>query len=228
MQRHAGPVAGRPKLSQAVCFAGTPAPALASQRREKLPCNPGGEAQKRPVGCNGPYNPPSMALPCCPPFAQGGLRRAAAGKTLFAWMDTTGLARERSMGAASRRQSLSRRSPTAPFAQGSHLCLGKYNRLSAGAQYGCSVTLPRLGCEKGRGSGGRTAILSLPFFIQPAWRGSAVRLPRHWAQNNTPPKLQKTPGGFLQGFLCSHVRRSEHSGSISRKYRAAEPGDGHA
>ena len=114
-------------------------------------CNPGGEAQKRPVGCNGPYNPPSMALPCCPPFAQGGLRRAAAGKTLFAWMDTTGLARERSMGAASRRQSLSRRSPTAPFAQGSHLCLGKYNRLSAGAQYGCSVTLPRLGREKGRG-----------------------------------------------------------------------------
>ena len=74
----------------------------ASQRREKLPCNPGGEPQKRPVGCNGLHNPPCMALPCCPPFAQGGLRRAAAGKTLFAWMDTTGLARERSMGAASR------------------------------------------------------------------------------------------------------------------------------
>ena len=69
----------------------------------------------------GLHNPPSMALPCCPPFAQGGLFLAQA--------NTTGLARERSMGPAS------------------------------------------------RWSGGRTAILSLPFFIQPAWRGSAVRLP---------------------------------------------------
>ena len=136
--------------------------------------------------------PPAWPCHAVPPLHKGGLRRAAAGKTLFAWMDTTGLARERSMGAASRRQSLSRRSPTAPFAQGSHLCLGKYNRLSAGAQYGCSVTLPRLGREKGRGSGGRTAILSLPFCIGPAWRGSAVRLPRHWAQNNTPPIAKKT------------------------------------
>ena len=82
------------------------------------------------------HNPPSMALPCCPPFAQGGLRRAAAGKTLFAWMDTTGLARERSMGAASRRQSLSRRLPTAPFAQGSHLCLGEHNRHGYSAALG--------------------------------------------------------------------------------------------
>ena len=64
----------------------------ASQRREKLPCNPGGEPQKRPVGCNGLHNPPCMALPCCPPFAQGGLRRAAAGKTLFAWVNTTAMA----------------------------------------------------------------------------------------------------------------------------------------
>ena len=30
-----------------------------------------------------PYNPPCMALPCCPPFAQGGL--------FFAQANTTGL-----------------------------------------------------------------------------------------------------------------------------------------
>ncbi len=70
----------RPKLSQAVCFAAPGAPALASQRREKLPCNPGGEA--------------------------------------------------------SRRQSLSRRLPTAPFAQGSHLCLGEHNRHGYSAALG--------------------------------------------------------------------------------------------
>ena len=29
---------------------------------------------------NGPYNPPCMAAPCCPPFAQGGLRSASAVK----------------------------------------------------------------------------------------------------------------------------------------------------
>ncbi len=50
--------------------------------------------------------------------------------------------REHRLGAEARRQSLSRRSPTAPFAQGR--------------------------------SGGRTAILSLLFCVQPAQRGSAV------------------------------------------------------
>ena len=150
-----GPVSGRPKLSQAVCFVGTPAPALASQRREKLPCNPGGEA--------------------------------------------------------SHCQSLSRRSPTAPFAQGSHLCLGKYNRLSAGAQYGCSVTL-----VPWRDSHTFFAFLHITCLAREHRNG----------RPDTGPKnpLEETS----RGFLCSHVRRSEHSGAISRKYRAAEPGDGHA
>ena len=38
--------------------------------------------------------------------------------------------RQHNMPAAARRQSLSRRSPTAPFAQGRLLCLSEYNRLS--------------------------------------------------------------------------------------------------
>ena len=94
----------RPKLSQAVCFAGTPAPALASQRREKLPCNPGGEPQKRPVGCNGVSQSPQHGLAMLSPLCTRG---AAASRR---WQNS--------------------------------LCLDGHNRLSAGAQYGCSVTPP--------------------------------------------------------------------------------------
>ena len=74
-------------------------------------------------------------------------------------------------GEASRCQSLSRRSPTAPFAQGSHLCPGKYNRLSAGAQYGCSVTLVRW--PDGQNSPGLYALLALLLRRWPANAGKS-------------------------------------------------------
>ena len=50
--------------------------------------------------------------------------------------------REHRLGAAARRQSLSRRSPTAPFAQGSRLCLSASSLPSAAAQYGRPDTGP--------------------------------------------------------------------------------------
>ena len=52
--------------------------------------------------------------------------------------------REHRLGAEARRQSLSRRSPTAPFAQGSRLCLSASSLPSAAAQYDSGGSPPLL------------------------------------------------------------------------------------
>ena len=133
------PASGRPKLSQAVCFVGTPTPALASQRREKLPCNPGGEA--------------------------------------------------------SRCQSFSRRSPTAPFAQGSHLCLSKHNWLRGIIARGpVESTWPRAASRRWQN------FLCLAANNLPG-AGPQERPARHGTK--------KPPGGNLQGVFvqpCSPQR----------------------
>ena len=149
-----------------------------------------------------------MQRHAAPPGARkrSGLRRAAAGKTLFAWMDTTGLARERSMGPASRCQSLSRRLPTAPFAQGSHLCLGKHD------WSGQSNEVPRKRLPKGSLflHFAKIAPRFLPARPEHSGRtthkagesmGAASRCSRHGTK--------KPPGGNLQGVFvqpCSPQR----------------------
>ena len=60
----AGPVSGRPN-----CASGGEPP--------RPNCAPALGHVIKLSGFVWPYNPPCMALPCCPPFAQGGLRRAA-------------------------------------------------------------------------------------------------------------------------------------------------------
>ena len=82
----------------------TPTEGLAASRRWQpalpVPCRdtqtalPRWAVERKPVGVSWLHNPPCMALPCCPPFAQGGLRRAAAGKTFFAQANTTGKGKE--------------------------------------------------------------------------------------------------------------------------------------
>ena len=130
-----GPVAGRPYF---LCFG-------------RL-CLPG--QREAPLVQRGD----SMAQPCRGDCEAGGMiqlvfycreRRLAVNPSVgvrrqlplhkgavFAFLHWAGPARQRSMGAAARRQSLSRRSPTAPFAQGSRLCLSALGQPSAGAQYG--------------------------------------------------------------------------------------------
>ena len=116
------------------------------------PTPEGARVQSLPSG----HNRPRFCCPArehrSPPCAKGGQHgRAMQGGLQSQANDSAGCCdrvrehrlavptrdRERRLGAAARRQSLSRRSPTAPFAQGR--------------------------------SGGRTAILSLPWLVVLAW-----------------------------------------------------------
>ncbi len=80
----------------------------------------------------------SMALPCRGDCEAGGMIQLVFYCRV----------REHRLGAAARRQSLSRRSPTAPFAQGSRLCLSASDLPGAAAQFGRPATGPPL-CKGG-------------------------------------------------------------------------------
>ena len=111
VQRHAGPVSGRPYCAAALSNrtrAGCVQPGKeASLVQREVAANAAGGIDEVPplATCaaalsnqtgaepfNGPYNPPCMAAPCCPPFTQRGL--------FFALRDTTDQGKE-SMGAGS-------------------------------------------------------------------------------------------------------------------------------
>ena len=168
----------RPKLSQAVCAVGSRAPALAGQHRQGPKCSPGPAPRKRPVVFAGaktsePLDPYSLCLGqlCLPglreaPLVQRGdsmAKPCKGGLTALNCLDDTSCQVWDLVAGCP--QSLSRRSPTAPFAQGSRLCCSAYNRpppvdnkklprwgsffafisvlsSSAGAQFGCPDTGP--------------------------------------------------------------------------------------
>ena len=102
-------MSGRPKLSQALCVARLGAPVLASQHRQGPGCNPG-KVQKSP------------------PCAKGGQTVADGQGGLTAASVVNDTSRRAWASSAKCPQSFSRRSPTAPFAQGSRLCCSTYNR----------------------------------------------------------------------------------------------------
>ena len=136
----------------------------------------GASVQSLPSGNNRPWF-------CCParehrspPCAKGGQHgRAMQGGLQSQANDSAGCCdrvrehrlaiptrdREHRLGAEARRQSLSRRSPTAPFAQGSRLCLSASGLPSAGAAQclgghtlpGCMGCGPECSGSAGRGLG---------------------------------------------------------------------------
>ena len=144
------PVSGRPYF---LCLSASSLPSAGAQYgRGGSPPPEGASVQSLPSG----HNRPRFCCPArehrSPPCAKGGQHgRAMQGGLQSQANDSAGCCdrvrehrlavptrdREHRLGAAARRQSLSRRSPTAPFAQGR--------------------------------SGGRTAILSLPWLVVLAW-----------------------------------------------------------
>ena len=132
------------------CAHGLPAPGLAGQPRKEPGCNPGRVHKNPPLraacrrchagGIAGQRKAPlvqrgdSMATPCRGDCKAGGMIQLVFYCRV----------REHRLGAAARRQSLSRRSPTAPFAQGSRLCLSASDLPGAAAQFGRPATGPPL------------------------------------------------------------------------------------
>ena len=162
-----------------------------------------------------------MALPCCPPFAQGGLRRAAAGKTFFAQADTTGKGKE-SYGSSvtlappgARKRSGKSGGRTGPVPGPSYfLCPGGHNRQRQRKLWVQRHADPAWGAKKvgevrwPDGPSAWAVILSLPRRIQPA-KATAQ-------QNQTAKKLSCTAGELF--FLCQ-----PHAARIAKQ---PFPGDG--